>query len=52
MFKMNLKEKYCSDVEKDKEENKDKIVIDDNAFALLEALEELKGMVNLRWSGH
>jgi hypothetical protein len=35
---MNLKDKYCSLSEKTKPENKDKIVLDDKDYLLIDAL--------------
>lgn len=38
---MNLHEKYCNTKDKDKPENKDKIVLPDESYALLEVLNDL-----------
>ena len=38
---MNFDEKYCSDSEKAKEENKDKKVISDDAFAVGDIIQNL-----------
>ncbi len=38
---MSFKLKYCKDKDKNKEENKDKTVLTDDAFALCEGMYEL-----------
>jgi len=42
---MELEHKYCSDAEKTKPENKDKIVISNESMAILEGLEEIKSIL-------
>lgn len=44
-----FKERYCSDSEKAKEENKEKKVLSDDAFALGEVIDDLKdNIIRLR----
>ena len=38
---MNIKEKYCNTKDKDKIENKEKIVLANDTYALMEILNEL-----------
>jgi hypothetical protein len=38
---MQFKEKYCSEIEKTKEENKDKIALSNDAYAISEMIDLL-----------
>lgn len=44
---MKLEDKYVNVLDKDKPENKDKIVLGNDAFAVCEFLEQLKEAVNI-----
>ena len=43
--KKNFEQKYCSEKDKDKPENKAKIPISNEGFAMCECLEELRKMI-------